>query len=205
MNRERNERRRILCFGDSNTYGFDPADPLEKRYPPGERWPEILAERKGWDVVNLGLNGRTIPRGAREIRDALKLIGGRLPADALVVMLGSNDALTWDELTLEEPTAEKVAARMDAFLACLRAKEPELPLVLISPPTADVPLMHVRGRFREMIPLFRSLAVKYHAAFGAAPDWPLPLSPDRVHFLPEAHGIFAERVGELLDTAILRK
>ena len=53
--------RRILCFGDSNTWGFDPRDPIESRYPPEERWPDLLAQATGWDVINLGLNGRTVP------------------------------------------------------------------------------------------------------------------------------------------------
>ena len=39
--------RRILCFGDSNTWGFDPRDPIENRYPPEERWPDLLAQATG--------------------------------------------------------------------------------------------------------------------------------------------------------------
>ena len=34
--------RRIFCFGDSNTYGYDPREPLGGRYPADARWPELL-------------------------------------------------------------------------------------------------------------------------------------------------------------------
>ena len=43
---------KILCFGDSNTYGYDPRGYFGGRYD--DRWPEVLAALTGWDVVNLG-------------------------------------------------------------------------------------------------------------------------------------------------------
>ena len=49
---------RLLCFGDSNTYGYDPRSYAGDRYPPESRWTDLLAESSGWEVVNMGLNGR---------------------------------------------------------------------------------------------------------------------------------------------------
>ncbi len=34
--------RRILCFGDSNTYGYDPRSYLGGRYPASVRWTALL-------------------------------------------------------------------------------------------------------------------------------------------------------------------
>lgn len=53
---------RILCFGDSNTYGCDPRSLLGERYPPNARWPELLRS-SGWEAVNCGQNGREVPTG----------------------------------------------------------------------------------------------------------------------------------------------
>ena len=39
--------RRIFCFGDSNTYGYDPREPLGGRYPADARWPELLSAATG--------------------------------------------------------------------------------------------------------------------------------------------------------------
>ncbi|MBR0396931.1 MAG: hypothetical protein IJI10_01530 [Eubacterium sp.] len=35
---------RVLFYGDSNTYGFDPRDPFDDRYPAAVRWTDRLAE-----------------------------------------------------------------------------------------------------------------------------------------------------------------
>ena len=51
---------RILCFGDSNTYGFDPRSYSAGRYSPEDRWPDLLAAQTGWEVINAGANGRAV-------------------------------------------------------------------------------------------------------------------------------------------------
>ena len=50
--------RRILCFGDSNTYGYDPRG---GRYDENTRWTKRLDTLlgDGWTVVEEGFNGRT--------------------------------------------------------------------------------------------------------------------------------------------------
>ena len=53
---------RVLCFGDSNTYGYDPRSYFGGRYPAISRWVDLLAAKTGWDVINAGENGREIPR-----------------------------------------------------------------------------------------------------------------------------------------------
>ena len=50
--------KRVLCYGDSNTWGYDPG--TGKRYAPDVRWTGVLANRLGPDyqVLEEGLNGR---------------------------------------------------------------------------------------------------------------------------------------------------
>ncbi len=97
---------KLWCFGDSNTYGYDPRGFSGGRY--AAPWPELLAEKTGDPVVNDGRNGRMIPGREYEFtqfrRDA-----ERYGADALIVMLGANDLLNG-------ATAGEAAARMAAFL-----------------------------------------------------------------------------------------
>ena len=50
---------KILCIGDSNTYGYDPRSYLGDRYPAEVRWTDRLNK---WDVINCGVNGMTVPR-----------------------------------------------------------------------------------------------------------------------------------------------
>ena len=50
--------KRILCFGDSNTYGYDPRG---GRYGEDERWPMRLSAAlgEGFSGVEEGFGGRT--------------------------------------------------------------------------------------------------------------------------------------------------
>ena len=55
---------KVICFGDSNTYGHDPRSWLGGRYDADSRWVDLLAAGTGWTVRNLGQNGREIPPAA---------------------------------------------------------------------------------------------------------------------------------------------
>ena len=44
----------VICFGDSNTYGYDPRGYFGGRYDGDNRWVDILAAETGWTVYNMG-------------------------------------------------------------------------------------------------------------------------------------------------------
>lgn len=72
----------VICFGGSNTYGYDPRSYFGGRYGADSRWVDLLATETGWTIRNMGQNGREIPSSAPPF-----------PADTdlLIVMLGTND------------------------------------------------------------------------------------------------------------------
>lgn len=88
---------RILCYGDSNTYGFIPG--RGGRYNCHTRWPGRLQELLGggYQIIEEGLCGRTTVyedrtepgrRGLDQIQNAVEK---NSPLDLLIIMLGSND------------------------------------------------------------------------------------------------------------------
>lgn len=87
----------ILCFGDSNTYGYKPDG--TGRFDTDTRWTSLLQKKLGADhrVFEEGLCGRTtvFQDDLREGRRGLDLIGVTMemhnPIDLLIVMLGTND------------------------------------------------------------------------------------------------------------------
>lgn len=186
--------RRILCIGDSNTYGYDPHSPLGERYPPENRWPEILAAATGWTVFNHGVNGKTIPRRGAETEAELRAAQDALPLSCVIIMLGSNDALT-----MGTPSSKRIAEKMESFLRAFRLRFPDLPLLLVAPPRTDVPLAHVQDVFWELVPLYRDLSVRFGTWFVSAPSWDLPLGEDCVHFTEEAHETFAKNIRQYLE------
>ncbi|MGB3354879.1 MAG: SGNH/GDSL hydrolase family protein [Mycobacterium sp.] len=93
--------KRILCFGDSLTWGWVPVTdgmPTD-RYPREQRWTGVLEETLGggYQVIEEGLSARTTniddptdPRlnGSTYLPSAL---ASHLPLDLVVLMLGTND------------------------------------------------------------------------------------------------------------------
>ena len=63
----------VICFGDSNTFGFNPCSYLGGRYSSETRWVNILAAKTGWTIQNQGLNGREIPARGENLFQELAL------------------------------------------------------------------------------------------------------------------------------------
>jgi lysophospholipase L1-like esterase len=88
----------LVCFGDSNTWGYVPGSGGE-RLPREQRWPVILQGLLGdeWDVIAEGLSGRTatIDRPDSEGRNGLPYLlpclHSHSPVDLAVIFLGTND------------------------------------------------------------------------------------------------------------------
>ena len=91
-------KKRILCFGDSNTYGYDPKG---GRYDEDTRWTMRLQTQLGpeYTVIEEGFNGRTCvyddpieggyKSGAAYLPPCLM---SHAPLDVVILMLGTNDA-----------------------------------------------------------------------------------------------------------------
>ncbi|HEX9029243.1 MAG TPA: SGNH/GDSL hydrolase family protein [Anaerolineales bacterium] len=87
----------ILCFGDSNTWGYNPT--TQNRYPPDVRWTGVLAQALGpeYRVIEEGLNGRTTLwedpiEGYKNGREYLiPCLDSHSPLDLVIIMLGTND------------------------------------------------------------------------------------------------------------------
>lgn len=87
----------ILCYGDSNTYGYNPENGM--RYDYDIRWTGVLQNLLGSDyrVIEEGLNSRTTvlddPYGVMKNGKTYltPCIESHYPFDLVIVMLGSND------------------------------------------------------------------------------------------------------------------
>jgi lysophospholipase L1-like esterase len=88
----------ILCYGDSNTFGTNPASG-GGRHPDDVRWTGVLQKLLGLEyrVIEEGCGGRTtvfedeISYGRNGIKMLTPCIASHNPLDLIVVMLGTND------------------------------------------------------------------------------------------------------------------
>ena len=93
-------KRRILCFGDSLTWGYDPV--TCERFDEETRWPCVLQSLLGdeFAVVEEGQNGRTIAtddptKGFKSGLDyVIPCIESHKPLEMMIIMLGTNDIKT---------------------------------------------------------------------------------------------------------------
>lgn len=176
------EKMNVICFGDSNTYGYDPRSYLGDRYDPDSRWVDILATKTGWTVRNLGENGREIPTSPPDF-----------PADTdlLIVMLGTNDLL-------QGRSPEQAVDSLERFLSGISLDRSKI--LLITPPPvkrgAWVPNQQLIDDSRTFAQLCQTLAEHLGIRFADAGKWDIPLAYDGVHFTEQGHKTFA---AELLE------
>lgn len=127
---QKNKGRMIVCYGDSNTYGYDPCVPGGGRY--ANRWPALVEKKTGISVKNYGLCGRKIPRYEAQfqcVREQMEVWIQESERVSLWIMLGTNDFLE-----NERNIAEEVAFRMETFLNSIKekAEESKISIFLIS-------------------------------------------------------------------------
>ena len=182
---------KIVCYGDSNTYGWDP------RYFSGNRylkpWPELMAEKTGHEVINCGEPGRVIPCRERELEWFRRDVTENKP-DLLVIMLGTNDLFY-----SAESSAEAIANRMGNMVRyAIRNHLAENYLLLSCPQTA--------GPEKGLLPVLEALSAKYkdiakteQTAFADSFRWRIPLAFDGIHFTEEGHCLFADNISEIVS------
>lgn len=180
---------KLVCAGDSNTYGYDPRSYIGDRYDAGTRWTGLL-KSKGFEVVNLGVNGAQIPYRPASLSYLLQQLEPLRPIDYVTLMLGSNDLLMGF-------SPEQAALRMANLLDALR----DYPVLLMAPPRMQPGAWVERSETIEAAELLAScyevLAEKRGLPFfdpGLC-----DLAYDGVHLSPEGHREFAERLMKALE------
>ena len=165
----------VICFGDSNTYGYDPRGYFGGRYGADCRWVDILAAETGWTISNMGQNGREIPVAAPAFP---------VDTDLLIVMLGTNDLL-------QGRSPEQAAERLERFLSGISLDRSKI--MLIAPPPMAmgewVPSPQLIDESRAFARLCQALAEQLDIRFADAGD--IPLAYDGVHFTEQGHKAFA--------------
>ena len=96
--------RTIVCYGDSNTWGYVP-ESIGERFAPELRWPRRLAAAlgDGFEVIAEGLSGRTATveqpdaEGRNGLPYLLPCLHTHAPVDLVVIYLGTNDVGLLDD------------------------------------------------------------------------------------------------------------
>lgn len=182
---------RVICFGDSNTYGYDPRGYFGGRYDSNHRWVDLLAQQTNWDILNAGMNGLEIPYHADS---------ATFDADLFIVMLGTNDLL-------HGYRADQVTVRMESFLnEMLDRKHRKQSILLIAPPPMQlgewVPSQTLIDDSMKLREQYSCLAQRLGISFADAGLWGISMAFDGVHFTEEGHRAFADGLYQTLTRSI---
>ena len=193
----------IICFGDSNTYGFDPTDFFESRFPEDKCWTGILNDQTPYLFENYGVCGRAIPYSDYQISYVCNQIArwSEKPSPVFLwIMLGTNDLLQY-----ANTSAKAVADTMEYFLTRLMQtpaiNSSTVKLRLISPPPLRSGEWTDARSISESEKLeghYSALAKKLGIDFTGTAGWDIPLIYDGVHFTLEGHKKFAEEMIKFL-------
>ena len=105
----------ILAFGDSLTHG--------NGAPPGQAYPDVLADLLGRSVINAGVPGEISAEGLQR----LPLLLSRLQPDLVILCHGGNDFL-------RRLDRRQTAANLEAMVAQIRAAGADVVLVGVPEP-----------------------------------------------------------------------
>lgn len=200
--------KKLLCYGDSNTYGFIPK--TCGRYEKSERWSGILSELLPYyEVIEEGMNNRT---GFFKNPEGLKQSGGEyLPVylqnhkdiDIFILSLGTNDAQIFYNLN------EQVIKKGLQDIINLIHKTNLRTEIVIVPPVKIMPyilnssfsLMFDKDsimRNHKTLSVFKQVAEENCCEFFDINEIVTPSEADGLHYSKTSHKIIAENLAELV-------
>lgn len=200
----------ILCFGDSNTYGYTPD--THTRYDYNTRWTGILdkaVQKYGYHVIEEGLCGRTtifsdnIYPGRNGSEALPLLLKNNYPLEYITIMLGTNDCKT-----KLNTTSEIIGEGIEILVNQVKIFDSNTKILLISPilladgvwekgydEEFDQNSVEVSKQLKST---YKTIADKYDCMFLAASDYAFPDESDREHMNIEGHKALAEAVADIL-------
>ena len=206
-------KKRILCYGDSNTWGYVPG--TGERYPEEVRWPCICQKELGEDytVIEDGINGRTTCYepgwgDAKNGREGLSYaLLSNYPLNAVVIMLGSNDLTIHDAAFAKKGASELLRIIKNAN-SYFRTEIPVFPkcakILLVAPPLIkkndDPAFLYAKAseESRKFAPYYRDLAKEYDVDYLDAGEYATASDIDFIHLTIESHLALGKAIAEKL-------
>jgi len=203
----------ILCFGDSNTWGYDgatydPATGIAKRMDYEMRWTGVMQKKLGenYRVIENALNGRTCMHedpysphrlGLCSLEEALE---ANAPLDLVILKLGVNELKSMFSLTAGMISYGMEKLVQTAQTSCYGYPIPKVLLIAPHPVSKDIdrarfgfafgPLAHLKSI--ELAALYCDIADRYGCEFIDCSELRFTLDAfDGLHYTREDHAKLA--------------
>ncbi len=210
------EQIRILCYGDSNTWGYISGSD-HQRYGNDERWTKILANLLGdkFEIIEEGLNSRTLisndTRPGKEGKNGYEYLIPCLdthdPIDLVVLMLGTNELKT----TYNKSANDIGEMLEEYFVKTILSRKSQLKdnypkLLIVVPPIvnenqeyckANNKYLGASQKSKELNDIYKDIAERYNCYFLS--NQGLETGSDGVHLTKESHKKLAEKLKEKIS------
>lgn len=222
------EKRSILCFGDSLTWGWIPVSESAPtyRYPFEQRWTGAMSARlgDGYQIIEEGLSARTTsvddPNDLRLNGSAYlpSALASHLPLDLVILLLGTNDTKSYFHRTPYE-IANGMSKLVGQVLTSAGGVGTPYPapkvLVVAPPPLAPMPDPWFEGMFaggyeksKELAKHYAALAAFAKVDFLDAGQFVRTDGVDGIHFSAETNiklgNAIAEKVEAIFSSEITK-
>lgn len=201
------QAKKILCYGDSNTWGFNPEN--GERFDINTRWTGVLQKLLGqnyWIIEN-GLNGRTteendIKKPWRHGAEFLvPFMQSQNPIDICILFLGTNDLK--DEFDKE---AKDVAKSIGNLIDIIRENaSSEVQIIVVCPTVIDFSISGTNFSFQkaeskslELPKFYEHITKEKNCILLDLQKYIKPSEKDGLHLDEEAHRIIAEKLLEII-------
>ena len=199
--------KKIVCYGDSNTFGYNPKD--NSQFDENTRWPSLLQRYLGEDfeVINEGMCDRTgfvtNPKGFEfsAQKHFPKLISKYDDIDILILWVGTNDLQFQYDISIG--TIEKGLQKLIDL-----AKEKTKNIIMVSPVILDEKVLE--GFFkiqfdeksivksRKLGKIFSQIANSNNCDYFDVNKIVAPSDFDGLHYDENGHKIIANKLAEFV-------
>ena len=197
----------ILCYGDSNTFGYNPKD--NSRYDENTRWTALLQKNLGaeYNVINEGMPNRTgfvdNPEGVlfssqKHFPETLLKFEG---VYILILAIGTNDLMFQYNISFD--TVEKGLNNL------VKTAKEKTNNIIIIPPTImneDVLNGYFSSMFdetsivksKEVGKIFKQTAIQNGCQYFDINEFVAPCAFDGLHYDEKSHKLIADKLTEFI-------
>ncbi len=206
------QRKKIFCFGDSNTWGINAAD--GSRFDEYTRWPKVLESSLGdnFTVIEEGLNGRSLlpinplNTSGCALSCIEDVLSPHLPLSIVIIYLGTNDVFDPSEISLVS-----IAKGMHSLIGKIRnLHESAQPVtIIIGPPATDRNFDGAQffelqiNQITALGPLYKEVAKEESVYFFDSSQFIKTSGIDCSHIDGENHKILGRELARFISEIIL--
>lgn len=199
--------KKILCFGDSNTFGYNPNN--GSRYNENSRWTGILKNlcKNNYEIIEAGCNNRT---AFSNNPDGIQFTGYMiLPEylkkfyDIIILAIGINDLQKF-----YNPALEEFETGIENLIKKIRESLPNCNIIILSPSHITENILNSNFRFmfnqtsieksKQITPIYEKIANKYNCKFLDLNKIVTTSKIDGLHYDIEEHKKIAQSIITLL-------